>query len=299
MMPILRAAKQSFEHSTGLKAEFEAIRLIALHGSPSIAFKTAKMLGLNPMIVSTLQKASAPAMTTISADGAIPAGFAVWPAFEGAVRTVSVFDAIAAEAVTMPFFMRVGMFASALTAAKVSEGVAKLAQLPMMTQGTLTPEKFVALAAATNEFLRDAPNAFESFARQLMAACATAADTEFLSDINASNSDGSNGEPFTLTGIQSDILLMLLPMVDYSQRSSLVLVVSLDQARAMTYVAMAAGINTMTPLGGTFGGIRVVVTDALPANTISLIDLSRARRSSSGRATRRHLSSRRRRAKRP
>lgn len=145
--------------------------------------------------------------------------------------------------------------------------------MPLVAQNTLAPEKIVSLAVCTKEFLEGAPGSFESFAAQLQAAVVTASDAEFLTDIAATNNDVSSGVGTTsLADIQTDILLTLLPQVNYGPASSLFLVVGRDHARAMTMACMAAGISTMGFLGGVFGGLRTIVTDSLPANTISIID---------------------------
>ena len=103
-------------------------------------------------------------------------------------------------------------------------------------------------------------------------AVGSAADLEFLTDIAATNSDPSSGLGTTsLADISTDVM-QLLGMVDYAQASRLWLVVDPSHARAMTVAAFAAGITTMSPVGGQFLGLRVLVSDSLPSATISLID---------------------------
>ena len=270
MMPLLKAAKQSFEHSTALKHEAEALRLIMLEGSAWRAWKAADAAGVHAGVI-TILKAAAAAITTGSGTDVV-AGPNVWPAFTGTLRTASVFDAIAAEAMPVPFWTKVGMMSSQLSGSKVAEGASKPGQVAAFTQGTLTPEKFVSLVAVTKEFLESGPGVLESLTMLLQRAVGGAADLEFLTDAAATNSEASTGEGPTMQGITNDIFLILLPMLDYSQASSLFLVVAPDHARAMTIAGMSNGINTMGPMGGSFGGLRVLVSDSSPSNSIVLID---------------------------
>ena len=269
MMPLLRKAKDAYQTSSLLAHEVEAIRLIMLYGSASKALPAAIEVKKPAGVIATL-KAAAAAITTSSGGDVI--GPNVFPGFSGSMRTASVFDAVASEAMSVSFWTKVGMMSSVLTGSKVAEGASKPAQVPLFSQGQLVPEKSVSLVAVTKEFLEGSPNSQNSLLAQLQGAVGTASDVEFLADIVATNSEASTGEPFTLIGIMNDILLVLLPMVDVGARSSLFLVVGLDQARALTYVAMGAGHAGMTPLGGVFAGLRVLVSDSLPANTIALID---------------------------
>jgi hypothetical protein len=273
MMPILRRAKDAYESSTTLRHELEAVRLIMLEGSAWKAHKAAVAIGA-PAGVQTTLKTAAAAITSSSAADVMNVN-AVFPALQASLRTATVVDAVGAEAMSANFFTRIGMFTTNITGAKVAEGAAGPTQFVSIAANTITPEKFEATVVATMEFLRDAPGALESLLAQLQLAAGTAADTEFLADIAANNSDVSSGLGTTsLTDILSDIVLQLLASVNYAQRSSLVLVVGKAHARAMTIAAMGAGINTMGVLGGFFGGIRTIVSDALPADTISLIDAS-------------------------
>jgi hypothetical protein len=268
MMPLLRAAKQSFESSSQLRTEAEAIRQIALAGGVYPALKAAQARGESSRVVSVL-KAAAPALTTTGgADVTGPTGF---PGFQMALRTSSVFDAVSAEAMQGDFRVRVGMFSSQLTGAKVGEGQSKPGQGTLFASNLITPEKFVSLVVATQEFLDGAPGAMESLTAALQTAVGAAADAEFLADIAAVNNEASTGEAATLQGILND-LMVLLQMVDHSQRSSLFWILGPDTARAATFACMASGINSLGILGGSFGGVRVLVSDSLPANTISLID---------------------------
>ena len=72
------------------------------------------------MVVGTL-KAAAPAITTSAGDALT--GPTMWPAFQAALRQASVFDAIPAEAMPVPFLMKVGMFTSTFTGAKMRKAL--------------------------------------------------------------------------------------------------------------------------------------------------------------------------------
>jgi len=224
---------------------------------------------VSPRVLAVL-KATAPAVGTGSgADVVGPTGF---PGFQAALRTSAVFDAVASEALSAPFRSRVGMLTTQVTGAKVGEGAAKLGQVLQFAQNALTPVKLISLLAVTQEFLDGAPDAMESLATQLRVAVGSAADLEFLTGIASTNSDPSSGlGSSSLADITADVM-QLLGMADYSQASRLWLVVGLDHAKAMTAAAFAAGINTMTPLGGSFLGLRTMVSDSLPSAIISLID---------------------------
>ena len=110
MMPILRRAKDAFETSTQLKHEAEALRLIMLNGSAWRAWKAAESAGAPAGVITTL-KAAAAAITTASGTDVVALPN-VWPAFTGTLRTASVFDQIAAEAMPVNFWTKVGMMST-------------------------------------------------------------------------------------------------------------------------------------------------------------------------------------------
>jgi hypothetical protein len=164
------------------------------------------------------------------------------------------------------------MMTGQLSGSKVAEGASKLGQTMFFGANNLTPEKMVSTICVTQEFLEGSPGAMESLVTQLRVAVGSAADLEFLTDIAATNSDvSSNVGTTSLADITADIM-QLMGLVDYAQASRLWLVVDPSHARAMTAAAFAAGINTMTPVGGSFLGLRTLVSDSLPSATIELID---------------------------
>ena len=273
MMPLLKTMKGAYEASNEWQAEAEALRLICLKSGVSPAMKAAEARGVSQRVVSVL-KAAAPAVTVASGDGVSGSPTSAWSGFEGALRTSSVFDAVAAESLQSQFHVRIGMLASQLGGAKVAEGAAKLGQTLLFAQNTLVPVKLASLLAVTQEFLDAAPGAAESLMRALRIACSSAADLEFLTEIALTNSDTPNPPG---TGTLADILAdvqQLLGMIDYSQNFRLWLVLDPSAARAMAAACVAAGISTMGILGGSFMGVRTMVSDSLPAGNASLIDAS-------------------------
>jgi hypothetical protein len=279
MFPMLKNAKLQYEASTQMQAEAEALRLIALAGGAHLGLKMAEARRSSPRVLAVLKaaapryKAAAPGVTTVSGADVVGPTVSAFTALEAALRTSSVYDAVASEAMEAAFHVRVGMMTGQMSGAKTAEGAAKLAQVMTFAANALAPEKFVSVIACTQEFLDAMPGAMESLTTQLRVAVGSAADLEFLADIAATNSDASSGlGTSSLSDIMADIIGQLLPMVDYAQASRLWLVVSPDQARAMTMAAYAAGIVGMTPLGGTFAGLRTIVSDSLPSATISIID---------------------------
>jgi hypothetical protein len=275
MFTAMKHAKQSLEVNSQLNAEAKALRLIALGGSAHAALHGAEARGdVSPRVLAALKatsitKAAAPSVGTVSGGDVVgPTNF---PGFQAALRTSSVFDAVAAEAMTAPFRSRIGMMTTQLTGSKIGEGSAKLGQTLQFGQNLLVPEKLVSLLACTQEFLDGAPEAMESLVTQLRIAVGSAADLEFLTDIAATNSDVAT-EPMTFDGILTEVVGNLLSAVDHNQASRLFLVVGLGHARHMTIESNRAGIVGMTPQGGVFAGLRTLVSDSLPAGTVSLID---------------------------
>ena len=178
MMPMLKSAKHAYEATEAWRAEGEALRLIALGGAVHPALKAAQARGASPRVISTL-KAAAPAVTTGSGADVAGAPASAWSGFEQALRTSSVFDAVASEAMQSQFRVRVGMLTTQLSGAKVAEGAAKLGQVLQFGAGVLTPVKLVSLLAVTQEFLDGAPGAMESLMGALRVAVSSAADLSF------------------------------------------------------------------------------------------------------------------------
>ena len=165
MMPMLKSAKHAYEATEAWRAEGEALRLIALGGAVHPALKAAQARGASPRVISTL-KAAAPAVTTGSGADVAGAPASAWSGFEQALRTSSVFDAVASEAMQSQFRVRVGMLTTQLSGAKVAEGAAKLGQVLQFGAGVLTPvtqtNSVGILAERSIAFGSLRPNAFAS-----------------------------------------------------------------------------------------------------------------------------------------
>jgi len=190
---------------------------MCLAGSADLAVRAADATGASAATVAVL-KAAAPAANTQTSPDIV--GPTKTPGFEMSMRSASVFDAIAAEALPAPFHTRLALVAGAMTAGEVAEGAGKVCGLVSFASNGLDPVKCAGCIAVTKQLLEGAPGALEAFQRELQAAVAAAADTAFLADIQAGNSDTAQGAASgSLAAITEDVV-ELLRMVHVGSRSN-------------------------------------------------------------------------------
>ena len=101
MFTALKTARDRMEGQTQLKAEVDALRIMCLEGGAHLAAKAADAYGASPATLAVLTKAAAPAANTQTSPEIT--GPSKTPGFEMSMRSASVFDAIAAEALAGPF----------------------------------------------------------------------------------------------------------------------------------------------------------------------------------------------------
>jgi hypothetical protein len=216
-------------------------------------------------------KAAAPAVTTGSGADVAGAPASAWYGFEQALRTSSVFDAVASEAMQSQFRLRVGMLTTQLSGAKVAEGAAKLGQVLQFGAGVLTPVKLVSLLAVTQEFLDGAPGAMESLMGALRVAVSSAADLGFTRSrrqIAIHRAAWARRHSPTYRPTFSN----KLGMIDYCKPRAYGCRLAGSSAR--NGVACQAAALPRWRSRGTFAGLRVIVSDSHRRIRSSLIDAS-------------------------
>jgi hypothetical protein len=134
---------------------------------------------------------------------------------------------------------------------------------------TITPTKVSKAFAMTTELL-DAITSVETIYNEARAAARDGADVAVLADLTAVNVAESVGLD-DLTSVTNDIA-ELIRSVDWGEGSSLYLCVSPSQCAHLIRLGYLNGINDLGPNGGTFMGLRVLVTRNLPSGNIMLVD---------------------------
>jgi HK97 family phage major capsid protein len=141
-----------------------------------------------------------------------------------------------------------------------------------LATGTLEPTKVQCQAVFTNELLRIAsPEAQLLIANELRNAIAVQTDVVFFNLILATISPTAS-----TTGARSDFML-LLDGLSLGSSSKPYFVVSSSVAKRLSVEGDTVGgsaFPTMTPQGGTIGGVPVLVSDGLPSGYSVGLDAS-------------------------
>lgn len=203
--------------------------------------------------------------------GALTATQTINVAFVESLRPFSALDGMAQFMVPAMAHSIFSIKTSAWTGSEVGEGSAKPNQTAAFTENEITPTKAVAMTVATKEFLEQPiQNVAAYISRSLRDAVARKMNSVFFAAVEGvvagqGQAAGTIGE--TLGDIRE-----LVKMVSYGEGSELFLFVSPDDATWLSSMAMSVGNNDMTPTGGRFMGLRVMVCDSLPANMVFCVD---------------------------
>ena len=168
--------------------------------------------------------------------------------------------------------VKVAQLATQLTGGKVGEGQPKPTQQIPATGNVLTPENSFRSLPRPKSFSTASPAPPSRLCAGLRPQLVRRLMPSFSPISRRVPPESSTGEAATLQGICNDVILVLLARSTTTSRLAIP-IVRPDHARQMTISAMAAGINSMTPLAAR----RPEMPDlwsryALPAATISLID---------------------------
>jgi hypothetical protein len=208
--------------------------------------------------------ASTSGFSALVGSNALAGGFQVF------MRGASIVDTVYADAVKADLRTTGSMLTAGASAAEVAEGGPKQLQVFSLTQINMTPTKAVAAIAITDELMREAATAIPQMQTELRNAVRDAGDAGFLADITAANQGESLGLD-DYDSVRGDIR-ELIRSVNWGEGSKLLLVASAQQATHMSLLAYDKGHSDMTPMGGRFFGLPVMVTDNLPSGYLSLID---------------------------
>jgi HK97 family phage major capsid protein len=199
-------------------------------------------------------------------------------AFAETMRTTSAFFRLVADRafVAAPLNVRVGVSRtpSLIVAGVADEGKAKpVAPLGMLTF-ILSPVKAAALGAVTNELLDDISAEGQThFANELKAAVAMAVDAKFLSLVSAGVTPITSAGA-TAVNAKHDLRTALL-QVGSDGPSRLYWVCAPNTAKMASVLTDTAGLDafpSMSAGGGELAALPAVVSSAVPAGSLYLIN---------------------------
>lgn len=198
---------------------------------------------------------------------------AVIGGFLASLRGQAVFDTLLPSTMQLPLQQRVALVSGAATGAVVPEAsVVPLSSLALASD-QLAEQKAVALLCVNDELLRFQSAGTDPFAVELRRAISRAVDKAFIdqmtADLSAVTSSGSN-----VAAVRHDFAQALASM-STSAASTLFCVMHADNAKALaTMGGSDASPFAMTPSGGRMFGMQALVSDAVAAGDIVIIDAS-------------------------
>lgn len=203
--------------------------------------------------------------------GGLTATQSIGAQFIDYLRNTSALDAMARWMIPAQPHGLYSIKSTAWTADETGEGAAKPVHAATFTESALSPKKATAIVVASKEFmLQPIANITNYISRALRDAVAVQMNTSFFTGV-----EGLAGGVGSPGGTMADTLAdlrELVKMVSYGEQSKLFLFVNPDQAVWLASMAMSVGSNDMSPQGGKFFGMQVMVSDSLPTNTIYAVD---------------------------
>jgi Phage capsid family len=201
-------------------------------------------------------------------------------AFLSSLASVGVFDRLLNGGMRrIPLgFATAGSVTATMTAGYLAEGSAKAVSTLSLASQLVNPLKAAGLLIVSRELAKEQVAEAESLINQeLRFACARAVDVQFLAIAQA-------GAPsFSLTGSTAtafrQALVGALLAVPTDTRSRLYLIVPPTLAKQLAVVGATSvtgqpAFEGVTYLGGNIGGVELIVSDAIAANTAMLVDAS-------------------------
>jgi len=198
--------------------------------------------------------------------------------FIESLRSLSVFDRLLGDNALrrVPLKTRITSVSSAVTGAHYGEQQLYRIGRMSLDGEQIEPVKTTAVIVLTDEVFRSTGTAGQTFlSAELRGAVSAATDLTFLNGIML-GAASSVSAGTTAANVYADIST-LLDTVAAKGVAKLYLVMGPANARRLAVKLSTSGVQAfpnMTPSGGEIGGIPVLVTDQLPANTLLLIDAS-------------------------
>jgi HK97 family phage major capsid protein len=251
-----------------LKAFTQALiykgRAYERHADPA---EIAERAGASSRVIEFL-KADMPALSATGTPVSINSAFVDF------LRNTSVVDAMSKWMVPAMPHTTFAIKSTAYTADEVGEGQSKPVQTATFVQNTTSPLKATAIVACTSQFLEQpVRNITDYLSRALRDAVASQMNQTFFENVE---DEGASGVGSTAEDMGSTLadLRELTKMVGYGEASKLHLIVNSDDAIWLTSLAMSVGNGDMTPQGGRFFGMTVLVSDDLPSGKVFCVDPS-------------------------
>jgi hypothetical protein len=266
---------QAIMHNRGISGAAAAAELSSREGM--LGPKLAGIIKAGALGISRdyLRKAAVTAGTLTGSPladySAISAGFV------NSLISAAAFDALAADAVPVPFSpATVGAVTVGAQAYSLGEGSMKPISRLTITNQTMIPTKVHVAVVVTEELARSPlPGALQLIARELRNSVAGVTDLAFIAAISigapAATSFGSTGE-----AVRADIAA-LLRQVTTGNGSVLYLLVPPAVCKAWSMLTDQKGVSAfpdLGPMGGEINKIRVIASDGVPTGQAILVDAS-------------------------
>jgi HK97 family phage major capsid protein len=199
-------------------------------------------------------------------------------AFGASMRTISMLDRINSDGAFMsaPMRTRIGTVYSFATASETDEGAAKTISEFTFTAPELAVKKCSATVVVTSDLAKLAiPGAVKLIGDELRKSVAHSSNTVFCSVVEA-----SVGATVPATGPDFDAvsadLRSMLESVELGEASRPYWLLSVAAGKYLSTLAGASGyvFPELSPLGGSIVGFPALVSEAVPSDSIYLIDAS-------------------------
>lgn len=199
---------------------------------------------------------------------------AIAEGFISSLQNVGVFDRMLVNGMKrLPFRTRVAVVTSAATGSQPAEAaLAPITQINLAGDTVLDPKTVLAILVLSNELVRFAtPGTVDLLGRELRTATVKATDSEFLTGIMSGITGiGSAGSQ---PGEALADFRTLLDEVTIDSTSRLFFVMPPLIAKQLSFLPTSADhFSDMGPTGGVIRNIPALVSDALSAGTILLVD---------------------------
>jgi hypothetical protein len=270
-------SKQALDHADR-DSDFVLLAkaLVAGTGNRREAADYAARWGASARVQSILKAAVAPGgLGSDSAWGSELAAYeTLASAFAESLRFFGLFDAMLADGfIRVPINARLGLVTTGATGDNPSEASPKLISvLALGTNQSLAPKKSTAIVALTDELARSLGSE-ALIGNELKSAAAVAVDTAFLT-IALSGVSGQASAGSTLANITTD-LSYLAANVSTGARSKLFLATTPALCRKLAFKSDTVGARAFAqlgPQGGMIANVPVIVSDAINAGDVLLLD---------------------------
>lgn len=197
-------------------------------------------------------------------------------AFAQSLRNYGAFDAMLAGGfVVVPTRTRLGITTTGASGGTVAEASAKsITSMTLADLGVLEPSKSHCIVVVTDEVVQS-PGAADVLGNELRGGLAVATDSAFLAIATAAGLASQATAGATLANVLVDIAY-LLTNVTTSARSKLFIVTTPLLCKKLSMMAgtSSRAFPDLNPLGGFISGIPVLISDAVAAGDVLLVDAS-------------------------